>query len=141
MMMAKKLLSIFVVLLTISLMITACFVEYDPTDVPEGVQMVDSSGNPISGGPETGESPKGKNGSVKVTVTLTNGYISEVGITHQEDTGYVGWLRSAPDWIKQANSFNIDALSAATGSYAKPAVKEAGNKALYVITKGLYGEQ
>jgi uncharacterized protein with FMN-binding domain len=144
MMMTKKVLGILIVLLAAGLMITGCFVEYDPTDVPEAKSVVDSSGTPISGGPVTKTGP-GYGGEVSVTVTLTNGYITgltlDVSKEIQPDSPvYAGGIIN--NWIplvQKANSFDVDVSTSATTTLKT--VKKLGNQALFEITKGKYGAE
>jgi uncharacterized protein with FMN-binding domain len=137
MMMTKKVLGILIVLLAAGLMITGCFVEYDPTDVPEAVLILDSNNAPING--NASGTAQGFGGQITVTVTVTGGYISDVQIDAKNETpSYTKQLLdNAPGWIKQANSFDIDALSAVSpGVTTRPAIKKAGNAALDKIKNG-----
>jgi uncharacterized protein with FMN-binding domain len=142
--MTKKLLGILLVLLTVSLVVTACFVENDPADVPEGLPMGTFSGTADG-------TARGFAGEVKVTVTLTDGRIAketdlDIDITKEIDPqaeGYKNFARNMKSQIipliVRANSFDIDATCGA--SYTSPAVKAAGNKALFIITNGQYGKE
>jgi uncharacterized protein with FMN-binding domain len=132
--MTKRLLTVMAAV-TAGLLLASCFVEYDPSDAPQSEPMGTFSGT------ETGES-QGYTGSIKVTVTLANGYITKVDIDGPGDAASMGGeiIRQAPGWIEQANSFDIDALASASPiKFTKGAIKAAGKKALYQVTNGAYG--
>jgi uncharacterized protein with FMN-binding domain len=132
--MTKKILIVTVVIAAISLVLAACFVEYDPDDVPQHEAWQDSNGEKISG--EKAATSYGY-GPITVTVRVTNGYIDKVIIDGPADANSLGRdiIRQAPDLVKKANSFDIDALaSVSPATSTKKAIREAGEQALAEIT-------
>jgi uncharacterized protein with FMN-binding domain len=135
--MTKKLSGVLVVFLAASLTVTGCFIEEDVSDVFAGNPMGNHSGM------ATGEAPGYEGALVKATVTLNYGYIERLDIdvsSQSEPDNYAEPMvkKLTPLFIK-ANSFAIDATCGAT--FTARAVKAAGNKALYEITAGEYGEE
>jgi fumarate reductase flavoprotein subunit len=133
--MTRKLLVATVALVAISFGLAACFVEYDPDDVPQGVVMGTHSGTAIG-------RDQGYHGNpITVTLTLNNGLITEVIITGPMETPAVGGvlIKSAPATIKNANS--LDAISGATAEFTRDGIIRAGKKALFEITNGEYGSE
>ena len=123
--MSKKLFSIMIVLLTICLVITACYVEYDPTK-----NMHPAYGTASGTGTGTAQ---GFVGPVKVTLTLENGYIKKAVITGNESADYGAKAIAAADKIIVAtNSIELDTLSGATKT--TKAIGEAGKAALASIS-------
>jgi fumarate reductase flavoprotein subunit len=115
-------------LIAISLLAASCFVEYEP----RGEAFESYSGT------ATG-SAYGYGGTIEVTLTLTNGYITEVQINGPRETPTIGGLliKNAGAQIEEANS--LDAISSASATLTRNAIIQAGNKALAEITDGVYG--
>jgi uncharacterized protein with FMN-binding domain len=131
--MIKKTLPGMAAVIAISLVLAACFVESDPTDNPKGEAFDSYSGTAEGSG-------TGYNGStIKVTLTLTNGYITDVQIDGPGETPAIGGIliKNAPNQIKAANS--LDAISGATATFTRDGIINAGKKALAEITNGVYG--
>jgi uncharacterized protein with FMN-binding domain len=142
-MMTKKLLVVMAMVGAISLLLAACFVDYDPTDIPQGEPIADSSGKTISGTSKSTE--QGWSGPIEVTVTVKDGYITEVTIngSGSGDATSLGSeiIKRAPEMVRKANSFDIDALASASPAIlTKGAIKKAGNAALTKITNGEDGK-
>ncbi|MDR0760948.1 MAG: FMN-binding protein [Treponema sp.] len=132
--MTKKLLTLLAGAAAISLLLAACFVEYDPADVPQGEPMGTYSGT------ETG-SNQGYGGPVTVTLTLAAGYITGVDIDGKQETPAIGGqlIKRAPALIINANS--LDAISSASAAFTRDGIIKAGRKALYKITDGDFGSE
>jgi major membrane immunogen (membrane-anchored lipoprotein) len=133
-MMRKKVLAVTAVIAAISLALAACFVEYDPDDVPQGEPMGTYSGTAESEG-------SGYGGPVTVSLTLKGGYITDVQITGKGETADRGGqvIRQALNFIKKANSVEIDTVSGSTRTCN--AIRTAGRKVLFIITEGEYGSE
>lgn len=80
-------------------------------------------------GTYTGEA-QGRNDIIRVSVTVTDGQISDVEVTEQDETPeYAGpALEQMPDLIVDNNSTDVDAISGAT--ITSDAIKEAVDNAL-----------
>jgi uncharacterized protein with FMN-binding domain len=131
----KKLLAVMVAVGALSLLLVACFVESDPDDIPLGKILEDSSGKAISGTAKSTEN--GYLSDIEVTLTVKDGYITEVSINGPGDAASIGSeiIKRAPDMIRKANSFDIDALASVSPAvFTKEAIRKAGNKALAKIT-------
>jgi uncharacterized protein with FMN-binding domain len=136
-MMTKKLLIAATVLVAMSLALAACFVESDPNDIPTGEPLKDDSGNLISGTAQG--TAEGYAGPITVTLTMDEGHIIDVKIEGPGDAASLGGnvIKTAPDSIKKANSFDIDALASVSPfKFTKGAIKSAGEQALAKITEG-----
>ncbi|MDR2742865.1 MAG: FMN-binding protein [Treponema sp.] len=133
-MMTKKLLIAMAAVAAISLLLAACFIESDPDDVPDGPPMGSYSGTDEG-------SAYGHFADVKVTLTLTNGYITDVIINAQQDENSYGKtpIGIARIFITKANSVEIDTVSGATET--SEAIRKAGRIALYKITNGVFGSE
>jgi uncharacterized protein with FMN-binding domain len=130
-MMAKKFIVMIAVLAALTLMITACIIESDPTDIvanetPYGVP-------PYSGPPVEGTAHG--YGQVKVVVTLVAGFITNVEIDAPVDSASFGkrLVDQVPPLIVQANSFDIDVLSRSSLTFTKAGIINAGKAALAKI--------
>jgi uncharacterized protein with FMN-binding domain len=119
----------------LTLMITACFIELDPTDIPANEIPYDTAGGEPYTGEEEGKA-QGYVGTVTVKVTLEDGFITAVAIDASDETPTHASqiINQAPGLVVKANSFDIDALSAVSpGSTTKVAIKNAGKAALAKI--------
>jgi uncharacterized protein with FMN-binding domain len=132
--MTKKLLVVLAVAAVLSLGLSACFVEYDPDDLPQGEPFGTSSGTAKG-------TAQGYGGSIEVTLTLANGYIDTIEISGPGETPAIGGLliKNAPESIKKANSF--DAISSASAVFTRDGIIKAGNQALSEITGGAFGSK
>jgi uncharacterized protein with FMN-binding domain len=132
-MMAKKFIVMMAVLAVLSLMITACFIELDPTDIAANETPY---GNPPDYYNGTKEGTAQGYGQVKVEVTLTAGFITDVKITAPSDnlgTQIIAQVSGPSGLVVKANSFDIDALSASSLTLTKAGIINAGKAALAKI--------
>jgi uncharacterized protein with FMN-binding domain len=110
-------------------------VESDPDDIPQGEPLTDSSGE-LASGTATGTA-QGFFDPIEVTLIVKDGYIIDVKIkkgSRDEESVGKNIIESAPEYIKKANSFDIDALASASPAVAtKTAIKNAGKQALTKI--------
>ena len=81
-------------------------------------------------------SAQGYGGPVEVTVTIKDGFITDVSINAASETMAIAGavLRRAPDMIKEYNSSDIDNVSGATKTSL--AIKQAAQEAIDKIVKG-----
>jgi fumarate reductase flavoprotein subunit len=82
---------------------------------------------------EATESYYGYGGLVFVTITMENGFITEVAISSEHETDGIGQvvISQAPDTIKKRNSPDIDVMTNAT--HTSTAVIEAARAAIQKI--------
>ena len=133
--MYRKISGFFIIVLTLSLILSACIVEYDPTK-----NMHPAYGT--ASGTGTG-SAQGFGGTVTVTLTLKDGYIENAVVSGpKESTGYganaVASAGGMEGIIVGTNSVELDTLSGA--STTTRAITAAGKAALSKIpgTAGYY---
>jgi len=119
----ERLLVVFVTAITVALIAAGCFVEF------EGDFAVAPPYGGGFSGKKTGSS-KGYAGDVSVELTLKDGKITAVDVTHNETPNFGGVLiDKAKPLIIEYNSFvAVDGLSGATKT--KNALIAAGNAAL-----------
>ena len=117
----KKLISL-ALACSLVLGLTACGNKPEPTPTPEPDPQFED-------GTYTG-SANGMNGPVQVSVTVSNGKITEVNVTgHQETAGISDpAIEQVPQAIVNAQTTDVDAVSGAT--MTSEAIKEATAKAL-----------
>ena len=114
------------VFFTLSIILSACFVEFDPNATNDGSTYGTYTGD-VTG------SANGFNGKVTVTLSLVNGKITAAVITGPLESAEYGQkaIKAAPKVIVAKNSVEIDTLSEA--SYTSKAIKLAGEAALATI--------
>ena len=124
--MYRKISGFFIIVLTLSLILSACIVEYDPT-----LNMHPAYGT--ASGTATG-SAQGFGGAVTVTLTLEDGYITRAIVKGPNESAGYGAVAvaNAGEIIEAINSVELDTLSGATKT--TNAIKEAGLSALSQIT-------
>ncbi len=98
------------------------------TDAEPATTAADSKTDGVSG-TFTGEST-GRNGNVKVEVTLDNNTITNVVVTEHSETKNIGTVAAEklPEAIVEQQSYAVDAVSGAT--YSSAAIKSAVKNAL-----------
>ena len=86
-------------------------------------------------GTATGTAP-GFSGDIDVTITMVNGYITDVVVEGKHETATIGVpaMARAPDRIKKYNSAQFDVVSGATITCM--GVSEAAQKAIDKIVAG-----
>ena len=121
--MNKRIFGLAIALLTVVLLFSACFVEYDPAAAGRHAAYGTYSGT-VDG------SAAGFGGTVTVRLTLKDGFITEAVVTGSSESPEYGGLAvaAAPKIIVAINSVELDTLSGA--SVTTRAITDAGKAAL-----------
>jgi len=124
--MDKKLFIVpFVIAAVFCFVLAGCYIEFDPGDV----EKAPPHGSGTFNGKKDGTA-NGYRGPVKVELTLADGEITAVSVTHKEDGPGLALIENAKPLIIQANSFDpvVDIMSGAT--FAGNALIKAGTEAI-----------
>ena len=117
-----------IILGILCLIITGCYIEYDPNNITPGEAWGDGTfSDKVEG---TG---LGYESVIKVVLDIELGNIIAIEVTHKDSPGIGGaFINKVKPLIVKANSFNvIDGMTGAT--YTRDGLKEAGKAALNQI--------